>query len=517
MTKRMTMAALGVLLLVALAPVANWTSAAAPAAPAAVSSKPAEKDGLQVTVTLAKATFVAEPVEFTVQFKNVSQQPFNLFNIDHIENWQIRFAKQGPGKPEWHEYGFNVAGLRKLTVTKMAPGQVVAVPVVVNDLKGLARILSGGKEEQVKPGKYLLAIEMDQGDNHENDPKPGVKYWAGAVTTDPVVFEIAEKPAALSSKPAEKDGLQVTVTLPKAAFAADEQPKFTVKFKNVSDKPFALHDIDWFWDWSIRFDNLTSMGPWQLRLGAKVERAQDSVRTCVCKPGETVEMLVDLTSQAAFPFDFYWYGEQTKQPVPPQKQLEPGKYRLTVVVNLKEGPVRQNEVFWAGQITTNPLEFEIADKQDKADAAPALTVTIAEPLYQQQRALGVGGKESHFYVVVANVSKQPQKVWRDYCSWGYGNLTFKMIDEAGKETVLTKKLRDWDRNEPIYCVLEPGDLLVLDVRAAEWVNFPRPAADQGRKIRLQAVYEIKPDKEAEKDGVWTGRVFSETKEYVLTD
>jgi len=586
-----------------------------------LSSKPFEKDGLQVTVTLAKETFAAEALDFKVQFKNVSEKPFNLFNADHLEDWQIRFAKQGPGGPDWHAYGMDVAGERKLTVTKVDPGQVVRVPVVVDDLKSFARILSGGKEEQVKPGKYLLFIEMDQGDNRANDPAPAVKYWTGRITTDPLEFEIADKPAALSSKPVKKDGLQVTVTLPKATFATGEQPKFTVQFKNVSDKPFTLYDIDWFWSWSIRFDNLTNKGPWQLRLGAKVERSQDSVRALVCKPGETVEMLVDLTSKDLFPFDFFWYGEQTKQPVPPLKQLEPGKYRLTVEVNLMEGPARKDEAFWTGQITTEPVEFVLADKSAKVGAAPAadtesphgqalalvlatqqkaireiekqagslrltgreeswwfdttrrtwsvarpfvpgimdsthmfdvryaiddketgawsvdthgqkvtqehppgtsaaapaLTVTIAEPLYQKQRALSVGSKESCFHVVVTNVSKQPQKVWREWCSWGYFNLTLKVIDEAGKETVLTKKLREWDQNSPDYCVLDPGDMLVIKVRPAEWINFPMPVANKETKIRLQAIYEIKPDKETAAEDVWTGRIESETKAYVLVD
>src|ERR1035437_7457849 len=88
-------------------------------------------------------------------------------------------------------------------------------------------------------------------------------------------FARADAPAttqsALSSKPAEKDGLQVTVMFPKATFAANEQPKFTVHFKNISDKPVALYDADWFWDWNIRFEDLAAKGPWQLQLLGKIQ------------------------------------------------------------------------------------------------------------------------------------------------------------------------------------------------------------------------------------------------------
>jgi hypothetical protein len=156
--------------------------------------------------------------------------------------------------------------------------------------------------------------------------------------------------------------------------------------------------------------------------------------------------------------------------------------------------------------------------QDAAPAAAqALTVTIAQPLYRGARGLSVSGKESHFHVIVSNVSKQPQKVWRNWCSWGYFNLTFKVTDEAGKETILSKIGRAWTKNFPDSWTLEPGDMLDIEVHAADWANFPMPAPGKNRTVRLQAVYEINPDPAAAKESVWTGRVASETREYVLTE
>jgi len=186
------------------------------------------------------------------------------------------------------------------------------------------------------------------------------RTWAGA----PAIPD--EATHIWSSKPVAKDGLQVSVTLFKATFAAAEPLKFTVQFTNVSQKPFALTDSDsalsdasWFWDWNIRFENPAGMGgfkgPWQLRLLAKIERIQTSPR--ICKPGETVAVDVDL-GKASNWFDFVWKGEQD-QPFTSLKQLRPGKYRLTVEPNLKKGPVAQDVPFWIGTVKTEPVEFEI--------------------------------------------------------------------------------------------------------------------------------------------------------------
>jgi hypothetical protein len=171
-----------------------------------VSSKPFEKDGLQVTVTLPKATFAAdEPLKFTVELKNVSDKPFNLLNASNYRDWQLRFKKQG--QENWGEFGFDQAGTLELRAVQLDPGKVLTVPIVLEetDLTGVARILtnayqeqvkmSDGKQHPLKPGKYLLVVKMDQSANAGNDPKPAVRYWAGPITTEPVEFEITDKPA----------------------------------------------------------------------------------------------------------------------------------------------------------------------------------------------------------------------------------------------------------------------------------------------------------------------------------
>jgi hypothetical protein len=43
-----------------------------------------------------------------------------------------------------------------------------------------------------------------------------------------------------------------------------------------------------------------------------------------------------------------------------------------------------------------------------------------------------------FYVVLSNVSKQPQTVWEDWNSWGYQAISFQLTTADGKKHVLSK-------------------------------------------------------------------------------
>lgn len=220
------------------------SQAAAPATQPAVSSKPVEKDGLQVMVMLPQASIAAnDSLAFTVQFKNVSDKPFNLLNADgyHYRDWTIRFKKQGEGS--WKEFGFDEAGELKLSVVQVEPGRVLTVPVVLEgrDLTSVARILtdgyqqqlrmSDGKQHPLKPGKYLLAVKMDLRDNVENDPTPAVRYWAGPILTKPVEFEITDKPAA--TEPSKLAG-------ERAAKLKTDLKTFTLRldYHGAEDKPY---------------------------------------------------------------------------------------------------------------------------------------------------------------------------------------------------------------------------------------------------------------------------------------
>ena len=123
----------------------------------------------------------------------------------------------------------------------------------------------------------------------------------------------------------------------------------------------------------------------------------------------------------------------------------------------------------------------------------------------------------HFYVVVTNVSRDPLKLWREWCSWGYYNLSFQTTGPGGKTILIKKKPMEWTKNYPDWTLISPGDAMVFEVSLDEetWENSPLPARNKNRDVKLTAVFEVRPDGESKQHGVWTGK--AESPELYLHD
>jgi hypothetical protein len=138
-----------------------------------------------------------------------------------------------------------------------------------------------------------------------------------------------------------------------------------------------------------------------------------------------------------------------------------------------------------------------------------LEVKIAIPVHHGHRSLN---EADHFHVLVRNVSDAPVKLWTDRFSWGYDNLSFDLTDDDAKHLTATKQPRGWSKNYPDWLELQPGEEYVLNVNlfAGEtWQNVPaRPKGTGPKLVKMRAVYEIKPDDESKRLGVWTGRIQS---------
>lgn len=173
-----------------------------------------------------------------------------------------------------------------------------------------------------------------------------------------LVTQPATQPA-FASKPVEKDGLQVVVTLPKATLASNEALKFTVQFKNVSEKPLILQDAEYFWDWRITFEGQRKEGAWRLEGLFDADR---KAQIMTLKPGEEIVVPVKLAQgndKPRLPFQYVWEGNQKKS-LRPIKILHPGRYQLVIEMTRKDGP--QAYQLWNGTIKSEPVEFEITDK-----------------------------------------------------------------------------------------------------------------------------------------------------------
>jgi hypothetical protein len=133
------------------------------------------------------------------------------------------------------------------------------------------------------------------------------------------------------------------------------------------------------------------------------------------------------------------------------------------------------------------------------------------------RAITLFTPAQHFYVVVTNVSQEPIRLWREWCSWGYYNLSFKVTDDTGKTTVVKKKPREWRKNYPDSTILGPGDHMVFEVSfdEATWEGAPLPEQHKSRRVKMSAVFEIPEDQDTRKMKVWTGKASSPELTYTI--
>jgi len=133
------------------------------------------------------------------------------------------------------------------------------------------------------------------------------------------------------------------------------------------------------------------------------------------------------------------------------------------------------------------------------------------------RSIDLYRPSDHFHVVITNVSKDPIRLWREWCSWGYYALSFRIADENGKTTEVRKGPRAWTRNAPDAAALAPGDHMVLEVAFDQdtWPDAPLPGKGNSREVRMKAVFAIQADEETKKAGVWTGEVASPEETYTI--
>lgn len=147
----------------------------------------------------------------------------------------------------------------------------------------------------------------------------------------------------------------------------------------------------------------------------------------------------------------------------------------------------------------------------------AIDVSIAVPQHDGQRSILVEDDTSHFHVLIKNKSGETKRLWREWCSWGYYALSFECVDRQGNRHVATKKPIAFKQNTPDFWTLPAGETLVIDVYPApeEWQGFPIPPKGELARLEMRAVFEIAPDQQSMKHGVWTGKAVSESGEYVM--
>jgi hypothetical protein len=166
-----------------------------------------------------------------------------------------------------------------------------------------------------------------------------------------------------ASEPAVNDGLSVTVTPTKAIFGPDEYVKVELTYKNTSQRAFRLRRPGEGWRWGYTIEDVAAK---ELLKTDRWTNTRDLIGKGwyqdffpTLKPGEALTVAMERRFLTAKGADL----GLGKYP--------PGKYRAVIHIRFEENPrggadkdnFQGNKAdYWFGEITTKPVEFEIADK-----------------------------------------------------------------------------------------------------------------------------------------------------------
>lgn len=178
------------------------------------------------------------------------------------------------------------------------------------------------------------------------------------------------------------------------------------------------------------------------------------------------------------------------------------------------------------EYTSRNKNTTLAMNQTKVDSErEELSISIAIPKHGGDRSIIYSSTSDHFSVVITNTSNQPQKVWKEWCSWGYFSLWFEVEEEGGRKYEVHKKGRAWFRNYPDAWTIAPGENLVIDVYfgSNDWDNFPLPKDGKPKKVKLTAIFENGHDEEIDKEllklsnceDIWLGKISSSPSDFFV--
>ncbi len=112
-----------------------------------------------------------------------------------------------------------------------------------------------------------------------------------------------------------------------------------------------------------------------------------------------------------------------------------------------------------------------------------------------------------FYVVLHNQSGKDLKVWRDWCPWGYNNLSLTAEQEGGRKVSITRVPNDWDQSYPDAALVKAGQCYVYEIRLAgkTWKGIEKISE---KPFKLSVTFKVQETAEAKQKKVWIGEVTS---------
>ena len=155
-----------------------------------------------------------------------------------------------------------------------------------------------------------------------------------------------------------------------------------------------------------------------------------------------------------------------------------------------------------------------ASSSQKLGQSPFLVSVVPSSSYDEPFGRGISMAKTSpgsFYVILTNISKEPQAAFERWNSWGYQAVSFEVQTADGHKVTISKKPHGFDKNFPSTFVIPPGEHMVYPISLdEEWDAVPPlPMADETPiPITVTAIYEVRPTPEAAQGKVWTGRLES---------
>jgi hypothetical protein len=156
-------------------------------------------------------------------------------------------------------------------------------------------------------------------------------------------------------------------------------------------------------------------------------------------------------------------------------------------------PSNANTDLTVSQTQKTPFTLSIVPTTSSSDSR---VITIASQ------------KPDEFYVVLTNISNEPQSVWETWNSWGSQTISFELKFGNNPPILIARGPETFTRNFPSTFLIPPGEHNVYPIRLDKWWDVRSIPKSMEMAVSLKAVYEVQVTPEAATYHVWTGRVES---------
>ena len=163
-------------------------------------------------------------------------------------------------------------------------------------------------------------------------------------------------------------------------------------------------------------------------------------------------------------------------------------------------PSNANRNVTVSQTQKTPFTVSIVPTTSSSDSR-VITIALQKP--------------DEFYVVLTNISNEPQAVWEYWNSWGYQTISFEFTLGNNRPILVAKRPQGFTINFPSTFLIPPGEHKVYAIRLDKDWDIGSIPKSKEMPVSLKAVYEVPNTPEAANYHVWTGRVESGNYKFTL--